>query len=186
MAMNSPQFFKSLEFKYFLIVILPLTAMFYTQAVNFAVLAFGERVLLETIPVDPRDILRGDYVTLGYGISFPDDEILKSALGDEDFDYGRRYSGREIFVTLQRDEKGIGTVKSVSMTRPSSELYLRGVITNRWSGIGYGIGTYYVPEGTGREIEDRIRDADEMKILVDVRVLRGHPVIKGLVEFEVP
>jgi uncharacterized membrane-anchored protein len=61
------------------------------------------------------------------------------------------------------------------------------VITSRWSGIGYGIGAYYVPEGTGREIEDRIRDADDKtRILVDVRVLRGHPVIKGLVEFEAP
>ena len=183
--MNSPKFFKSPEFKYLLIAILPIAAMFYTQTVNFVVLAFGERVLLETVPVDPRDILRGDYVNLGYKISRIDTEILRNSLGeaDEDFNYNRS-SGREIFVTLQKDERGIGTVKSVSATRPPGGLYLRGVITDRWSGIGYGIGVYYVPEGTGREIEDRIRGMDETQILVDVRVLRGHPVIKDLVEFE--
>ena len=29
----------------------------------------GTTVLLETVPVDPRDIFRGDYVTLNYAIS---------------------------------------------------------------------------------------------------------------------
>ena len=182
--MNSPKFLKSLEFKYLAIVILPLAAMFHSQIVNFTILAFGEQVLLETIPIDPRDILRGDYVTLGYKISSIDEEMLADALvdTDEDFDY-REHSGREIFVTLQKDEIGIGTVKSVSVTRPSDGLYLMGVIRDRWDGIAYGIGVYYVPEGTGLEIENRIRDMDEAQILVDVRVLRGRPVIKDLVEF---
>ena len=175
--MNSPKFLKSLELKYLAIIILPLTAMFYSQIVNFTILAFGERVLLETRPVDPRDILRGDYVTLGYEISFIDEEMFKHAFGD--VGEGRR----EIFVTLQKDEKGIGTVKSVSLKRPPGGLYLRGVIRDRWDGITYGIGVYYVPEGTGREIEDRIRGMGETQILVDVRVLRGRPVIKDLVEF---
>ena len=184
--MNSPKFFKSLEFKYLLIVILPVAAMFYTQAVNFAVLAFGEQVLLETRPVDPRDILRGDYVTLGYKISFIDKEMLGDILGDldDDFNYNRRNSGREIFVMLRKDARGIGFVKSVSATRPAGGLYLRGAITDSWRGIGYGIGAYYVPEGTGQEIEDRIRGMDETQILVDVRVLWGRPVIKDLVEFK--
>ncbi|MCL2683716.1 MAG: GDYXXLXY domain-containing protein [Synergistaceae bacterium] len=184
--MNRPKFLKSLEFKYLLIVILPIAAMFHTQVVNFAALAFGEQVLLETFPVDPRDILRGDYVNLGYNISFIDVDMLKDALGDmnEDFYYRARNRNREIFVALQKDEQGIGSVKSVSATRPTDGLYLRGVIRDRWNGVGYGIGVYYVPEGTGREIEDRIRGMDKTIILVDVRVLRGRPVIKDLVEFE--
>ena len=182
--MSSPRFLKSLEVKYLAIVILPLAAMFYSQITNFTVLAFGEQVFLETRPIDPRDILRGDYVTLGYEISFIDGVILANIFGDEDGDfYYDRYSGREIYVTLQKDETGIGIVKSVSVTRPPDGLYLRGVIRDRWNGIAYGIGVYYVPEGTGLEIENRIRDMNEAQILVDVRVLRGRPVIKNLVEF---
>jgi uncharacterized membrane-anchored protein len=185
-AMNSPKFLKSIELKYLLIVILPIAAMFYSQAVNFVVLSFGEQVLLETGPIDPRDILRGDYVTLGYDISFIDEEMLKNAIGDMDeyFDYSVRNSGREIFVTLEKDEKGIGTVKSVSTARPPDGLYLRGTVTDRWSGVRYGIGVYYVPEGTGREIERRLMEMDGTEMLVDVRVLRGRPVIKNLVEFK--
>jgi len=181
--MSSPRFLKSLEVKYLAIVILPLAAMFYTQITNFTILALGEQVLLETRPIDPRDILRGDYVTLGYEISFIDGEILANALGfvDEGIDYSD-YRGREIYVTLQKDERGIGTVKSVSVSRPPDGLYLRGVMDRR-SGVVYGIGVYYVPEGTGLEIENRIRDMDEAQILVDVRILRGRPVIKDLVEF---
>ena len=33
------------------------------------VLASGRTILLETVPVDPRDLLRGDYVLLRYKIS---------------------------------------------------------------------------------------------------------------------
>ena len=183
--MNSPKFLKSLEFKYAAIIILPLAAMFYSQVVNFAILAFGERVLLETMPIDPRDILRGDYVTLGYEISFIDEELLTNALGDadKDVDYYYRYTGREIFATMEKDERGVGTVKSVSAARPPDGFYLRGVIRDRWDGITYGIGVYYVPEGTGLEMENRIWGMGETQILVDVRVLRGRPVIKDLVEF---
>ncbi|HEY8899147.1 MAG TPA: GDYXXLXY domain-containing protein, partial [Chthoniobacterales bacterium] len=34
----------------------------------------GPRYLLQTRPVDPRDLLRGDYVILGYEISTPPKE----------------------------------------------------------------------------------------------------------------
>ena len=169
--MKSRGFFKSLELKYIAVAILPLLAMFYTQIANSVILAFGEQVLLATIPVDPRDILRGDYVTLNYEISFIDEAMLTGV------------PDREIFVTLQKDEIGIGTVKSVSAARPPDGLYLRGVIRDRRGGIAYGIGVYYVPEGTGLEIENKISGMDETQILVDARVLRGRPVIKNLVEF---
>src|ERR1019366_3838972 len=40
-----------------------------TTFVQERALAGGKVVLLETRPVDPRDLLRGDYVTLNYKIS---------------------------------------------------------------------------------------------------------------------
>jgi uncharacterized membrane-anchored protein len=47
------------------------------------------------------------------------------------------------------------------------------------STVDYGLGVYYVPEGTGREIEDALRDS-KVKVLADVRILRGRGVIKKL------
>jgi uncharacterized membrane-anchored protein len=41
----------------------------------------------------------------------------------------------------------------------------------------YGLGVYYVPEGTGRALEEAIRDGD---VFADVRVLMGRGVIKKL------
>src|SRR6185437_13702730 len=35
----------------------------------YAVGWFGDEIKLKTVPVDPRDLLYGDYVTLGYEIS---------------------------------------------------------------------------------------------------------------------
>ena len=146
--MNSRAFSRSLAFKYLAIAILPLAAMFYTQAVNLATLAFGEPVSLETAPVDPTDILRGDYVTLGYKISDIDSGLLRENLGDD----WRLSASEEIFVTLKLDKNGVGSVDSVSTSRPAGGLYLRGRFRT-WSGVDYGIDRYYVPEGTGLEIE---------------------------------
>ena len=50
-----------------------------------ALLRNGQEVLLKVEPVDPRDLLRGDYVRLGYEISrIPVEMIGKSGTGRSD------------------------------------------------------------------------------------------------------
>ncbi|MDR3255897.1 MAG: GDYXXLXY domain-containing protein [Synergistaceae bacterium] len=170
---------KSTALKYAAIVALPLLALFYSPLQNFTILALGERVLLETEPVDPRDFLRGDYVMLDYKISDVDKNIpLKSLKSLEG------YEGTiEVCVSLARDADGIGTVSAISVSRPSDGLYLKGFLDYSdysWRSsysIEYGLGVYYVPEGTGRDLELAVREG---KVLADVRVLNGHGVLKGL------
>jgi hypothetical protein len=88
------------------------------------------------------------------------------------------YRGKDIFVTLGRDARGVGYVKSVSTVRPAGGLYLTGrFVWGVSSQVDYGIGVYYVPEGAGYEIERAIREAE---VLADARVLRGKGVIKKL------
>jgi uncharacterized membrane-anchored protein len=53
-------------------------------------------------------------------------------------------------------------------------------LSRRWRGtatVDYGLGVYYVPEGTGRELEEAI---SESSVFADVRVLMGRGVIKKL------
>jgi len=171
--MTPMKLFKSTAFKYAAIAALPIIALFYWQIFNFASLALGESVLLETRPVDPTDFLRGDYVILDYKISDIPEETLPENLREP-----TRGEETNVYVTLDRDASGIGTVKSVSTSVPP-EFYIKGELYYGWSGytVNYGIGVYYVPEGTGGEIEDRVRNS---KVLVDVRIFRGNPVIKGL------
>ena len=42
-----------------------------------SILRSGRDVLLKTVPVDPRDLLRGDYVILSYDISRLQPELFK-------------------------------------------------------------------------------------------------------------
>jgi uncharacterized membrane-anchored protein len=139
-------FLKSTFAKYAAIAVLPLAVLLSQPAVNFAALAFGQRALLETVPIDPRDFLRGDYVTLDYRISRIPDALLP------DEDHARRSGARDghFYVTLDIDDRGVATVSSVSRERPSSGTYLRGRLgEGRSNTVDYGLGVYYVPENTG-------------------------------------
>jgi uncharacterized membrane-anchored protein len=166
--------FKSRALKYAAIALLPLVALTFTPMVKFAVLTFGERALLETRPVDPRELLRGDYVTLDYKIS----DIPRELLSKDEFSPSNEY----VYVTLSLDGAGVASVADASLSRPSKGLYIRGRFHNSmvWSdySIDYGLGVYYVPEGTGKELERLIRENG--KVFADVRILRGHGVIKKL------
>ncbi|MDR3075883.1 MAG: GDYXXLXY domain-containing protein [Synergistaceae bacterium] len=160
--------FKSLALKYAAVVVMPLALLLYTPAVNFSILVFGTRVLLETVPVDPTDFLRGDYVTLDYEILRISSEMLPE-------------SSETVYVTLSLNQEGVASMKKVSVTRPlENELYLKGVVSRRWGSrfVDCGLGAYYVPEGTGWDLERAIQNH---RVMADVRVLRGRAVISSLI-----
>lgn len=103
-------------------------------------------VLLETMPVDPRDWLRGDFVILNYKISsIP---VAGLALTDS--------ASRTVWVTLEERGK-FHEVVNVSLTPVEDSpgrIVVRGTITgaDRFSTtarVTYGIERYYVPEGLG-------------------------------------
>ncbi len=164
---------RHLPLKYFLMALLPMAVLLYTPISNFVVLQFGEKILLETRPVDPRDILRGDYVRLEYEIEdIPDGMMPEEPATEGD---GRR---SEVYVSLRLDGGGVAHVAGVLPEPPASGIYLKAKYRNWWSGdIDYNLGVYYVPEGTGRALEEAI---DDGSVLADVRVLRGRGVIKKL------
>jgi uncharacterized membrane-anchored protein len=82
--------------------------------------ATGERILLVTEPVDPRDIFRGDYVRLTYEISTLD----LNRLG-----VSERFKPRDkIYVTLERDENGIYRASFVSKRRAEGKPFIQGRI----------------------------------------------------------
>jgi len=113
------------------------------------VLRSGEVVLLRVAPVDPRDLFRGDYVTLSYDFSrLPSAEIPNLA------GRSRQRWGQTVFVPLVAEEDGRHwRANGFSWIRPSQGKYLAGVIT-RGDQIAFGIESYYVPEGGGREFEE--------------------------------
>ena len=87
------------------------------------ILRNGQEVRLEVVPVDPRDLFRGDYVVLDYRIASVD--LPKDAT-----DAFRR--GQKVFVTLRPDEKGKARAVAISSERPAvsgADIVILGTVT---------------------------------------------------------
>lgn len=109
--------------------------------------ATARTILLETRPVDPRDLLRGDYMVLDYKINsapLPDGPDKNAP------------PGREIWVQL-RSAGRFYVVAATSWTPIESSgdgIVVRGRIGDRRLlgkvTVDYGIEKFFVPEGKGR------------------------------------
>ena len=143
-----------------------------TVAVQEHALANGKVILLETRRVDPRDLLRGDYLILNYKISDVPVNLFSPPVGKE-LPYGTK-----VFVALAP-----GANRFYEVTRASTngfapaagEILLRGKSDQRWWStnsihVAYGIENYFVAEGTGNPVG---------KLTVQAIVsASGHPKIK--------
>ena len=151
----------------------------------------GTEVILKTEPVDPRDLFRGDYVTLNYEISTLDLEEIQAE--DLYFDYNDR-----IYLALAL-ENGYGVPKKIYRNPPDDELYIKGTVKELiydWEEdkdgiiteephikelrVEYGIESYFVAEGRGIEIENQQwsgKEGVDVKVIVDKY---GNAVIKSL------
>jgi uncharacterized membrane-anchored protein len=145
-------------------------------AANAAPLVFGETVRLKVVPVDPRDLFRGDYVVLGYDFTRHPQNQIAGLPAVQDYSYSN--DGREVFVALKPSSQGeYYETGAVSVTRPAGQ-YLRGEISG-WQGIRCGIEAWYVQEGEGRAIEQAIRSGKQ--VYADVAVWRGTARLKDVV-----
>lgn len=128
-----------------------------------AILRDGREVLLKVEPVDPRDLLRGDYVRLGYEIS----NVPTDLVADIDADIP---APDTIFVRMKKEADGFWHPVSASLGEPSTtplgddEAEIRGTTTAGWSArqnaiirVDYGIERFYLPEGEGKAIERDMR-----------------------------
>ena len=139
-----------------------------------AVLREGQEVTLLVEPVDPRDLLRGDYVTLSYNIS----RVPVSLLADQP-DETVEGVDQTVFVRLRRDDSGIFQPVAVRYgSKPEAaagpgEVDIKGITFARWAAgthsiaVNYGIERFYVPEGEGRAIEANLNERTfRMKVAV--------------------
>lgn len=153
-------------------------------------------VTLETAPIDPRDLFRGDYVILSYTVSsLP----LDALAGDDEFEHGK-----PIYVELAPEGdiwRPVAAWHEYRDAAPGNSIMrgrVRNVMQDIFAGevaegedgrrppcpdcgtafVTYGIESYFVPEGEGRELEDT-RNAG--RITVDVALGKdGTPAIKQL------
>jgi hypothetical protein len=140
--------------------VMQIAAIAYMVIDRAGILRSGTEVTLQTAPVDPRDLLRGDYVVLSYAIATAPTGELR----------GKAAPGRHgpVYIHLTRGEDGFHRAVSMHLAPvevPAGDVLIRGRTFNGTNcgkagpefcptvGVRYGIEKYFVPEGEGREIE---------------------------------
>jgi len=135
-------------------------------------LAHGKVILLETQRVDPRDMLRGDYLILNYKISDVPTNLFSPPI-QKDLPFGTK-----MFVALLQGTNQFYDVVQASTNEfapAANEILLCGKSEKRWWStnsvhVDYGIEHYYVAENTGNP---------RGKLTVQAIVpASGHPKIK--------
>jgi uncharacterized membrane-anchored protein len=143
----------------------------------------GKEIRLAVVPIDPHDLFRGDYVTLNYNIS----RVRSPDVGGDDV-FAR---GDTIYVSIVR-EGDDWKATAIATTPPSSGTFLKGTVRDSMAAdpctgpatgcqaywIDYNLEKFFVPEGTGRELEALRSD---QRIGVDVAVATdGRAALKRL------
>jgi uncharacterized membrane-anchored protein len=117
----------------------------------------GQTVLVRVEPVDPRDLFRGDYVTLSYGFSRTPREAIEGLSASERATWSKM-EGRTVYVPLVPDSiPGHMRAEKVTVVKPTSGTFLRGQMSS-YGRMEFGIESYYVKEGTGHGYEQAIRE----------------------------
>jgi uncharacterized membrane-anchored protein len=130
-----------------------------------AILRNGKEVLLKIEPVDPRDLLRGDYIVLGYDISRIPVKMIADVPADKLISDDTR-----LVVRLKRGPDGYWTPAVAwfgkAPTPPAAdEADISGHVAEGWDLRGeaatiapeYGIERFYLPEGQGIALQNGMR-----------------------------
>lgn len=135
------------------------------------ILLTGKAVTMQTAPIDPRDIFRGDYVSLSYLFN-----RIPPELADADIRANGAKKEEAVYLLLSHNrEKPAYPATALRLQRkqPDEGVFLKGRITSDWEAttrvyinkkyseqantqplqIRYGIERYYVQQGKGKEIE---------------------------------
>ena len=154
-----------------IIVAAQLFVLVFMIAKQELLLATGTKVLLKCEPIDPRSLFSGDYVILNYDISTIGSDITSKSNISGIY----KLEGKDIYVALnlrQNDMHHHITAISDNLDelKQNHSIIIRGrveeIISNEVEGTGggvefqlrvkYGVESYFVPQGEGKKIEDRL------------------------------
>ncbi len=155
-----------------LVALLQTAVLGYMIESRASILRNGTDVVLKTIPVDPRDLLRGDYVILAYDIStIAPDKVIGG--------FPKEATDARMSVRLEKQPDGFWTVSEASFSPLPAKA---GSVVARTQPIfyyptpdapqlavrvDYGIERYYVPEGEGLVLEEA-RNASALSVTASV------------------
>lgn len=141
---------------------------------------YGEEILLETKPVDPRDIFRGDYVYLSFDINDVHIDLFPEELKKpETF---AQYKNKKLYAVLKK-QGDFYEVERMSFEKPDHPYYLNAQIKfysplekgyDDIQHVDYQIDRYFVPENTGKQLEELSQKGE---LAVKAKVRNGYPLL---------
>jgi len=166
-------------------LILPILFLIALIIYPMVTVQLGETILLETIPYDPTDLFRGDYVELRYQVSELDESYLHESI---EITEENMYENHVYYAVLKPEGK-IHTVDYLIDNKPDKGLYLKcnayfyqpyGVKMDTSEelpltiDVDYNINRFYLKEGTGLELEEASREGT---LLGEIKVFKGNGVL---------
>lgn len=170
-----------------LVAVMQTAVLAYGVYARDQLLKHGREVVMQVTPVDPRDIFRGDYVILGFPMSPITYSIAKYGVLPEGL-----VQGAPVYVTMTGGPENTWTAAKVSDSYPrdvqAADVVFKGRIERIDGGVDaqtkniaarFGVESYFVPEGTGKALEQQVSDQKIQAILAVGA--DGTAAIKGLI-----
>lgn len=148
--------FFSFKILFFLAVFFQIVLLVTVIGIKELRIRTGKKIIVDVFPRDPRSLFRGDYVDLEYSFS----RIALAEVTHEDDSF---YQGQRVYVKLRKDniswQASALEKKPVSLLR-DNEIVIAGKVkacaNDAFVTIVYGVESYFVPQGQGKEIEENI------------------------------
>lgn len=167
-------------------VALQVLALGYIAGEREWILHTGRTIWLRTAPVDPRDVMRGDYVRLDYEIARVDRALWRDGLTNRPQPVVGRGPETRVYASLRVDPQDLAEVTSLSDRQPQEGLFLRGKLdpAMSWTGSGavrYGLEAFFMEQGKAQDLENERSQARRgVPLNMEVAVGKnGIGVLKG-------
>lgn len=166
----------------FLAAIFPVLILLGMTVKPLLTITTGQEIILETKPVDPTDLFRGDYVTLSYKIEEIEAKLLDKKVVEKHSEKGYNLP---VYVLL-KEANGVYSPVSVMIEKPAEGIYLKGTLRyidshfntgNKTAFIDYSLDRYFLEENTGLPWEEMARNGN---IIAKVKVRNGYAILTGI------
>lgn len=193
--------------KTFLIsILIPALFLIALTVKPLATIVVGQEILLDTKAFDPRDVFRGDYISLSYEI----EEITLDKFPVEfqnkefaDIKQVKKATNNGIVYGVLKIQNKQAEMAYITFEPPTDKTYIKGKLDNLYQFVRYqdinvdpkkqdeltaeeksrlfyvdfGLDKYFVPENTGQELEKKAREGE---IIAKIKLLKGYGILTDI------
>ena len=182
------ELFKNLDKKKLLALGLLFLILIGFGSIHLVAENYGKSLYLETVPYDPVDLFRGDYVNLQYEIENLDMDLVDKSMYEKVNESGNIYYKIHDDAGYLIYEEDSNPLKAISLVpdRPSGSNYIKTKLFYideyaKKARLSIGLNRFYVPEGTGTELENLSRQG---RLVVEIKKLGPFYTLEDISKLE--